>query len=631
MKFKTLLVLSCAAFLVGCGTTPTTSGDPGKTPPSGGPTSSEAAKMIRELDLNVDPAKYILGERETAEVRRNMKPRSVDGESETEKYSKRRPVDRLGGTYEEKEGYCSYTSLGDVDGDVAERIVNTCNGFSGSLETITMLKKYVPDDLEFGKAKECQIHMEEYGETYDIPMSFYLNKNGEDIDFAFKMDYMGMKSTAGIYIRQLEGGKTQYQLKTYNVSQYYYYMSLGLYSMEDIYNPSYDFCWDIESQEYYSYDVDNLIHQVQLTNQSYQFNVSIASDSTNLLEFDSNTKILSKKISGSIDLYIKDNNDGTLTARATLHDENKHMPEAIGAYQRVEPIDVCSVSTWIDGESYERVSLPNAPVYAFGDSASAFFKAYKDEEGYWRVYRSYGFGGNECLAIQDAKGWIMCYDYNRERSTGDVHIGSAKIASLEAHEIVEYSGGRSATITLNAFNGFDEIRSEKQYVYLRSPGTINGQNVDYYYYSHRADIYNNNQLVFANNGYYGATECSQYQNVQMEVAYGNYSMTKYENNFQTYAARIYFGVNGGNEKPYTPDYLDNFFKEKNLTLKYNDGDLKYYLTKSDYIFAHADEFLAEFDFYGIVDKMTISEYVNKCVNTIYPKIDCVSELNSLFN
>lgn len=603
------------------------------TPPASND-RSEAAKFVHNLNIEVDPAKAILGDDSNASSQKSKIKKAISGEDDPELYSLRRLTDLVGGTYEEKADYCSWTNLGIVYDDIADRIIGSCDNFGDSLEMLDMFKDYIPDDIQYGQSRSVTVKVQagpspEY--VIDVPMKFYIDKNASGFTFALYYNAMGNEASMSIKAENLSESRTKYTFKTYSPGRCDYF-GIQIRPTSDPHG-YYRMYWNETKQEYYYYNYDYESFNVRGAGTDYVVPVNFIGDTATYLSHDSATGTITKLYGSALDIYAYDNNDGTINLKAEPTKGGVNPTDA-GKTQRWVVKDSCQISTWIDGESYERVGLYDVPAYAMGYTNASFFKAYKDDDNHWRIYRSFGYAGNECFATQDDKGWYMLYDYGRDESTGDVQVGACKIGSLDGAEIGEYGNQKSMRLKLNAFDGFDEIRAAKSDTRLMSNVWINDQMVDSYYTTNEnAELYRNGTRIFQANNNPDHTQDSQF--VSVDVSSRGFKFASYDQNNRAYGATMVLasGYNEGTHEyynHYSSDAVSSYLTSLGLTLKFGDHNLTPYLNKAQDILNHASDYISAFDYYNIPQKQTRFAFYQNLANNVYPLIDCKAELAAYF-
>ena len=651
-KLSKLLVLSLTCLLASCvsnggksNPAPGGGGGSNENEPGGGgggsnepATASEAAQMIRELDLNIDPAKYILGIEEEAP---SAKPHlAISGEEDPSLLDIARKVDNKGTEFKEEEDYGSWTKFQNIEGDIAERIIGQCKGFADTLESFQMFKDYIPDDLTYGQAKDVTITLSEGGYTMDFPMSFYLNNENNVITFFIKVDIPGMvQMIQGFEIESLANGQKRYTVRGYNLNEHYEYMPLRIEEKINRYSQSMMY-WDNNSNKYfyYNYDVSHdPSFRIKLGSTHHAMNLAVDPASSSYIELDNG--YVRCKNAEAVDIYAVDNDNGTVTVSAEPHKAENNNPNGggwSGNHVRYVPVDSCSYSSWVDGEYYEYLHLNDVPDYARSNNGDSLFKAIKDSDGHWNVFRTIGYGSNECFAVQDDNGWYMAYDYSREEN-GDVGIYSLKVASQDAFDIclVDLTG-RSCRLTLNSFEGFDEIRAPKEEIRLASNATYNGRNIDTYYTTSapvNSALYKNGvEVLKSHNTFYGSYVDSEIsENVYVAAGFSVKGARENEINKQQYLAGLDL-VSREGQQDFTNEKVVAYLQEKGISLKQscNNGNLRSYLDKAYEVGNSPTTYLARFNFYHLSDIQTYEEYCEKVRTVAYPAIECKAKVEQYF-
>lgn len=592
------------------------------------PTKSEAANFVLNIDLAVDPAKDILGDDSAPAAHASIK-RAIQGEDDPVLSQIIRTVDAVGGTYEEKDTYCSWTNIATAYDDIADRIIQSCGDFNSAFDMISMFKDYIPSDIQFGQARSVDVHIEvEPGYYMDIPMKFYIDKDDSGFDFGLYYNAMGSEAYMLLSSTNLSGDRVKYSLKTYNLSRADYF-GIKLVPTEDSHG-DFKMCWNEAEQYYYYYGYNRNVFTPTATGNEYKIPVTLIDNTGDYLSYNSVTGQITNTYGEPLDIFVYDNNDGTVNLKATPA-SGASNPTGGNATQRWKIVDHCQISEWIEGEYYERLGLDDTPAYTkTGSGSNSFFKAYKDNDNHWRIYRSFGYGGNECFATQDDQGWYMLYDFSRDE-VGAADARSCKIGSLDGAEIAIYGGSKATMLKLNAFEGFDEIRAPKEETRLVSVLEVNNVKIDSYYTTKHdvADLYKNGARIFASTNPVDYTQPSQ--TVGVEVGSRGYKFREFEYNCNSYGATMMLDGGTSNPNYYTSQVIRDYLEDEiGLTLKFGNHNIKEYLDKAQDVIDNSGTYLADFDFYGITQNQLAYEFYLNLANNVYPAINCKAEILSVF-
>ena len=584
---------------------------------NGGPKNNAVVEKIKNVNLSVDPVKYVLSENQNKANRRN----SVKGEDNDEYFNIRREEDSLGGKYEEKEDYCTWTNLADSYGDVRDRIVSLCEGFDDPLQSFNDIKNSLPDDLETGVITK---------NSSDI---IYLNEeDGVTTFYQAYEDEGEIQNPTSFTIEELENGKTKYSYTFYSECLTADYMRIEFSPVEGETWENLWIGWDEIDQKYYYYNFNVESGFIRAINSDYVFPLVIEENSKSLISYDQSTKKFTKLADGEIDFFLFDNGDGSLTMKAREATGSHTKEEMEMANQRWKTNKIFNYISWIEDEDYESISIPLVPTYAMGAMITGtwLFKAYRDADNYWRVFRTLGFAANDCLGVQNENGWYMVYDYGRDPFNGKIMTESVKMADSSARDIgVYFSNMMCATFNLNNLDGWDEIRAEKENVELQPFGTFNDEIVDTYYSASKADLYRDGERIFQSVGSYQETETTTKTFIRVEALLDFKAINEKTQNYNNYVGELIFFSNDTTVS-FTAEYLASVFEQAGLTLK-GGNTVTGCLADAARYCSNLNNLLSEFDFHGLLNELTSDQFANKLVKEIYPLLDATPKIKELLS